>query len=350
MTRVRRSVLIFGGSLALVLVLPVVLSAYYLGLVTTALILAILAMSANLLLGYLGLASVGQAAFFGIASYSVAIFTKNFNVSGWSAIGVALLISMGAAAAFGPLAIRTRDIFFLVIMLAFCQILYGATYSWRSVTGGDDGLPGLARPDLMPGISLESPLSYYFFVVAVFIVILAGFWLLVNSPFGLTLKGIRDSEERMRILGYNVWLYKYLAFIIAAFFGGVSGVLHAYYYGVPNPADFSLIHSSSALLMVILGGPGTLLGPLAGSLIIVFLRDIVGNFTDRWFMVLGLAYVLVVLFFPGGLLGSRKEHGSKPIFPSEKEHSDGSALNLDGDQMKDKRLVENPGQEGNSLQ
>ena len=155
-------------------------------------------------------------------------------------------------------------------MLAFCQILYGATYSWRSVTGGDDGLPGLARPDLIPGISLESPLAYYFFVVAVFIVILAGFFLLVNSPFGLTFKGIRDSEERMRILGYNVWLYKYLAFIIAAFFGGVSGVLHAYYYGVPNPADFSLIHSSSALLMVILGGPGTLLGPLAVHLLLCF--------------------------------------------------------------------------------
>ncbi len=343
MTRVRRSAAVFGGLITLGLVLPAVLPTYYLGLVTTALILAILAMSANLLLGYLGLASVGQAAFFGIASYSVAIFTRHFDVSGWSAIGVALLVTMVAGAAFGPLAIRTRDIFFLVIMLAFCQILYGVTYSWRSVTGGDDGLPGLARPDLIPGISLESPISYYFFVVGVFIMMMAVFWLLVNSPFGLTFKGIRDSEARMRVLGYNVWLYKYLAFIIAAFFGGVSGVLHAYYYGVPNPADFSLIHSSSALLMVILGGPGTLLGPMAGAFIIVFLRDIVGNFTDRWLMVLGFGYVLVVLFFPSGLLGSRKGHKSKSLFSPEKD-PDESTLMPDNSHIEDEQLVKNQSQ------
>jgi branched-chain amino acid transport system permease protein len=342
MMKVRKLAAVFGGFILLVLVFPAVLPAYYLGLVTTALILAILAMSANLLLGYLGLASVGQAAFFGIASYSVALITKHFDVSAWWAIGAALMISMGAGAAFGPLAIRTRDIFFLVIMLAFCQILYGATYSWRSVTGGDDGLPGLARPDLIPGVSLEGPLAYYFFVVAIFIAVLAGFWLLVNSPFGLAFKGIRDSEERMRILGYNVWLYKYLAFIIASFFGGISGVLHAYYYGVPNPADFSLIHSSSALLMVILGGPGTLLGPLAGALIIVFLRDIVGNFTDRWLMVLGFAYVLVVLFFPDGLLGSRKKSASKPHISADNSAPDDAALRPEKKHMQVKGLVEEP--------
>lgn len=342
MIKGQRVAAIVGGLVVLVVVFPVVLPAYYLGLVTTALILAILAMSANLLLGYLGLASVGQAAFFGIASYSVALITKHFDVSAWWAIGAALLISMGAGAAFGPLAIRTRDIFFLVIMLAFCQILYGATYSWRSVTGGDDGLPGLARPDLIPGMSLESPLAYYLFVVIVFIAILAGFWLLVNSPFGLVFKGIRDSEDRMRILGYNVWLYKYLAFIIAAFFGGISGVLHAYYYGVPNPADFSLIHSSSALLMVILGGPGTLLGPLAGSLILVFLRDIVGNFTDRWLMVLGFAYVMVVLFFPDGLMGFRKKSNSEPQSSADNFAPGDSALIPESNHMDVKGLVEEP--------
>ncbi len=106
----------------------------------------------------------------------------------------------------------------------------------------------------------------------------------------------------MRALGYNVWLYKYLTFLISALIGGISGVLHAYFYGCPNPADFSLIHSSSALLMVILGGPGTLFGPLVGSLIIVFVRDIVSSFTDRWLIFLGLAYVCTVLFFPAGLL------------------------------------------------
>ncbi len=321
MTKLGKSIPVLLGLMVVAFILPAVLSTYYLGLVTTALILAMLAMSANLLLGYLGLASVGQAAFFGIASYAVAIFTSNVEGSGWSAIAAGLLVALGAGALFGPLAIRTRDIFFLVIMLAFCQILYGATYSWRSVTGGDDGLPGLARPDLIPGIDLNSPISYYFLVLAVFVILTAGFWILVNSPFGLTLKGIRDSEVRMRVLGYNVWLYKYLAFIISALIGGVSGVLHAYYYGCPNPADFSLIHSSSALLMVILGGPGTLLGPLVGAFIIVFVRDLVGMITDRWLMVLGFAYVLVVLFFPDGLLGSLNNYLRRPVASARETRS-----------------------------
>ena len=300
----------FFSVIAAFSLLPFVLSTYRLGLVTSALILAILAMSANLLLGYLGLASVGQAVFFGVASYAVAIFTKSADGAAWSAIGVGLITALAAGLVFGPFAIRTRDIFFLVIMLAFCQILYGVAYSWRSITGGDDGLPGLVRPELIPGISLDSPLAYYIFVVIVFLLITGAFWMLVNSPFGLVLKGIRDSEVRMRALGYNVWLYKYLAFMISAFIGGISGVLHAYFYGCPNPADFGLIHSSSALLMVILGGPGTLFGPLVGSLIIIFVRDIVSSITDRWLIVLGLAYVCTVLFFPDGFLGTIRKWGN----------------------------------------
>jgi branched-chain amino acid transport system permease protein len=284
--------------------LPVVLSTYRLGLVTSALILGILAMSANLLLGYLGLASVGQAAFFGVASYAVAIFTKSVEGAAWSAIGIGLLAALAAGAVFGPLAIRTKDIFFLVIMLALSQILYGIAYSWRSVTGGDDGLPGLMRPELIPHLNIDSAVSYYYFVLVVFLLVTGAFWLFVNSPFGLALKGIRDSDSRMRMLGYNVWLYKYMAFMVSAIIGGISGILHGYFYGCPNPADFSLIHSSSALLMVILGGPGTLLGPLVGALIIVFVRDIVSSFTDRWLIVLGLAYVCTVLFFPEGVLGT----------------------------------------------
>jgi branched-chain amino acid transport system permease protein len=304
MSHKTKSLLFLAALLAVLSVLPLILSTYYLGVVTSALILAILAMSANLLLGYVGLASVGQAAFFGVASYAVAIYTRSVEGAAWSAVAIGLLAALAAGLVFGPLAIRTRDIFFLVIMLAFCQILYGVTYGWRSVTGGDDGLPGLGRPDLIPGVSLESPVSYYVFVVVVFLLVTAGFRLFVNSPFGLALKGIRDSESRMRALGYNVWLYKYIAFVASALLGGVSGILHAYYYGCPNPADFSLIHSSSALLMVILGGPGTLFGPLAGSLIIVFVREFVSSVTDRWLIVLGLAYVCTVLFFPNGLIGT----------------------------------------------
>ena len=201
MSHKTKPVLILLVGLGLLGVLPLILSPYYLGVVTSALILAILAMSVNLLLGYVGLASVGQAAFFGVASYAVAIYTRSAEGAAWSAMGVGMLAALMAGLVFGPLAIRTRDIFFLVIMLAFCQILYGLTYSWRSVTGGDDGLPGLARPVLFNGVNLDSPLSFYVFVVVVFVLVMAAFRIFVNSPFGLVLKGIRDSESRMSALG-----------------------------------------------------------------------------------------------------------------------------------------------------
>ncbi len=286
---------------------PVILSEYYLGLVTRALILAILAMSINLLLGNLGLASVGHGVFFGIASYAVAILTLRAGIPSGYSMGISILSVLIAAGLFGLLATRTKDIFFLAIMLAFCQVFYGISVSWKAVTGGYDGIPGLLRPRIIPGLNLEHTVPFYFFVLLVFLVVLAGYWILTNSPFGLTLKGVRDSESRMKVLGYNVWFYKYLAFIISGLIGGISGILHAYYDGCPNPADFGIVRSSTALFMVILGGPGTLAGPAVGSVIIVFLQDLISNITDRWLMFLGGVYVVVVLLFPEGVLGGMKK-------------------------------------------
>ena len=300
-------ILIIVASAVALAIIPLVLSEYYTGLVTRALILAILAMSVNLLLGHLGLASVGHSVFFGIASYTVAIVTIRLGSAFWPAMGIAILAAMIASGLFGLLAIRTKDIFFLTIMLAFCQVFYGLSVSWKAVTGGYDGLPGLLRPQVIPGLNLEITTNFYFFVLIGFLLIMGGFWILTNSPFGLTLKGIRDSESRMKVLGYNVWLYKYLAFNISALIGSFSGILHAYYDGCPNPADFGIVRSSTALFMVILGGPGTLAGPVVGSIIIVFLQDLISNITDRWLMVLGGVFALVVLLFPEGVLGGIKK-------------------------------------------
>ena len=306
----RQSASTFGMILALGLV-PFVFSEFYVNLMSRALLLAILAMSVNLLLGYLGLASVGQASFFGVSAYAVIILSLHTEVAMWSAIGVGLLSAVTLGALFGPLAIRTRDIFFFVIMLAFCQILYGIAFCWRSVSGGDDGLSGLPRPEIISGFGLDGTIPYYIFTAIVFLLVLAGFWLLVNSPFGLTLKGIRDSETRMRVLGYNVWLYKYIAFMVAGLMGGVSGILNVYFDGCANPSDFGLISSSTALLMVILGGPGTLSGPVLGSIIIVFLREMISGVTERWLIVLGCVYVAVVLICPEGLLSVFKNIGGE---------------------------------------
>jgi len=296
-------VLIFVSVLILGLIL-FILPQYYVNLVTRALILAILAISVNLLLGYLGLASVGHGVFFGISAYTVAIVTRHMEGAVWSAIGIALFVAVLTGALFGLLALRTKDIFFLVIMLAFSQITYAIAISWQSLTGGDDGLPGLLRPELFSHLSLKPFAHFYIFVVTVFLLIMIGFWLLVNSPFGLTLKGIRDSDDRMKILGYNVWVYKYLAFMISALISGISGILFAYLYGCPTPKDVGLIRSSTALLMVILGGSGTLVGPVIGAFIIVFLEELFSMITERWLLILGFVYVVVVFLFPEGLLGA----------------------------------------------
>jgi len=300
----KKQALMVGVAIFLLALVPLLLPQYYVGLVARALIWAILATSVGMMLGQLGLASVGHGVFFGIAAYTEAIVIQHMVANAILATLVSLLTTVFAAAIFGLLTTRTKDIFFLMIMLAICQVFYAIAFSWRSVTGGDDGLPGILTRQIIPWVSLESTQAFYVFVLVIFLMTMGGFWLLINSPFGLTLRGIRDSESRMRALGYNVWLYKYLAFIISGLISGIAGILNAFYDLTPNPSNFGLILSSTALLMVILGGPGTLAGPILGALVIVFLQDFVSDFTDRWLMVLGFVYVLVVLVFPEGILGA----------------------------------------------
>lgn len=293
-----------GLVIFLLALVPLALPQYYVGLVARALIWSILATSVGMMLGQLGLASVGHGVFFGIAAYTVAIVIQHTVGNTILASILSLLITILAAAILGLLTTRTKDIFFLMIMLAICQVFYAIAFSWRSVTGGDDGLPGILTRQILPWVSLESTQAFYVFVLVVFLLTLGGFFVLIESPFGLALRGIRDSESRMRALGYNVWLYKYIAFIVSGLISGIAGILNAFYDLTPNPSNFGLILSSTALLMVILGGPGTLAGPVLGALAIVFLQDVVSGFTDRWGMVLGFVYVLVVLAFPEGILGS----------------------------------------------
>jgi branched-chain amino acid transport system permease protein len=152
--------------------------------------------------------------------------------------------------------------------------------------------------------SLQDPANFFTAVLIVFVVVVAVLYLVVHSPFGYTLRGIRDSEPRMDCLGYNVWLHKYVAFLIAGGVAGISGVLFGYYHGFVSPAELSLVVSAEGLLMVIVGGAGTLFGPALGAGVVVFLRNIVSAYTERWLLVLGLIYVLVVLFAPHGILGA----------------------------------------------
>ena len=278
---------------------------YYTGLMTEAMILGIFAVSLNLLLGHTGLPSLGHAAYFGVAGYTTAILTVRLGQNAWVSVTAGIAAGLIVAALFGLLVLRTSGVYFMMITLALAQVLWGIAFGWRSVTGGDDGLPGLARPDLSAVVpwSLQSPANFFVAVLVVFVLVMGAMFLVVHSPFGHTLRGIRESEARMDCLGYHVWLHKYVAVVIAGGVAGIAGILFVYYHGFVSPAELSLVQSAEGLLMVILGGAGTLLGPALGAVVVVFLRNLVSGYTERWLLALGLVYLLVVLCAPNGILG-----------------------------------------------
>ena len=285
---------------------PLALTSYQLGLLTKTIILAIFAMSLNVLLGYTGLPSLGHAAYFGVAAYTVALLARRGFDHFWLDVGAGLAAATLTALLFGLLALRTQGSYLLMITLALAQVLWGIAFGWRSFTGGDDGLPGVPRPSAGLPWSLADGERFYYFVLVVFALTLALLGLIVRSPFGQALVGIRESERRMSVLGYNTWAHKYVAFVIAGALAGVAGTLFVYYNGFVSPAYLSVVFSATCLIMVILGGAGTLLGPALGSAAIVFLENLISAHTQRWLLVLGVIYVVVTLFAPAGLLGLRR--------------------------------------------
>lgn len=299
------------GVLLVLLVLPLGLSSYQTGLATKMLILALFAMSLDLLLGYAGLASLGHAAFFGVAAYAVGLLTLRAGLNPWAAFPIALLAATLTGALYGLLALRARGTYFLMITLALAQVLWGIAFGWRTMTGGDDGLPNVPRPQLGLPWSLSDTVPFYYFVLLVVGAAAVLLVCIVRSPFGYALRGIRESESRMLALGYNAWRYKYLAFVLAAVFAGLSGALYAVYNRFVGIEYLHVIRSAEALLMVILGGAGTLVGPAIGAALIVLLENVISNYTQRWLLILGAIYVVVTLVAPRGLVGLVQAFGQR---------------------------------------
>lgn len=299
-----RNVLIVAAVLLAVLVVTPFASSYVIVLVTHALIFAILAMSLDILLGYTGLPSLGQAAYLGMGGYLTAILATRFQFgldwTFWLVVVMGMLIGAATAALFGLFAIQAAGVYFLMITLALGMCVWGLAYRWNSVTGGDNGIVMPPRPEF--GIQLADDVTYFFVVFGLFAATLALLYLLVRSPFGRSLVGIRENELRMRLLGYNTWLHKYIAFVLAGAFGGLAGVLWAHAHGLVSPEDVVLATSVDALLMVVLGGPGTLVGGAIGAGIVVFLREYLSTLVPWWQYVLGGVYVLTILYLPGGLM------------------------------------------------
>ena len=256
---------------------------------TRALVFAILAMSVDLLLGFVGLASLGQAAYFSVGAYLTAILATKYNFGlGWDfwlVVLLGMLIGAATAAFFGLFAVRASGVYFLMITLALSQCVWGLAYRWNSLTGGDNGINVTARPSF--GLDLTNERTFFFLVFGFFAATLLALYILVRSPFGRSLEGIRERELRMRILGYNTWLHKYIAFIIAGAVGGLAGVLWAHTNGLVSPDTAVLTTSVDALLMVVLGGAGTLVGGAIGSAIVFGLREYLSTLVPWWQYVLG---------------------------------------------------------------
>ena len=291
--------MLFVGVLIAAVVVPQFVGPFMLSILVLIVIFAVLAMSLDLLMGYTGMESLGQAAFFGMAGYTVAILTTRYEVGWQLAIPIALVASVATAAIGGALAVRLTGLFFLVMTLVFAQVLWGLAENWGQVTGGHLGLHGITRPF----DALDTDLTFYYVALGVCLVSGLVMYRLVRSPFGLTLRGIKDSELRMRTSGYNVWLHRFIVFVIAGLFAGIAGVLYTYSTQFISPTILGVETSFEAMLMVIVGGAGTLTGPVIGAAVVTGLRNYLSVYLDNWLIVLGLAYIVTVFFAPRGILG-----------------------------------------------
>lgn len=290
-----------AGTGLLLAFVPHIVSSYWVTILTYALIYAILAMGLNLLMGYTGLDSLGQAAFFGLGSYGLGILTVKYGVGWWPAAAAAIGIGAAGAAFMGLIAVRLKGLYFLLVTLAMGQVLWGADYRWGTFTGGANGLEfGGGRPSSW----FYDDTHFYYATLVVFGVVAALLYVIIVSPFGLTLKGIRERELRSTTLGYRTYTHKHIAFVIAGVTAAVAGVLSGAYNGIASPSDLTIDNSFTAMLMVILGGSGTIAGPIAGAFGITALKyELSSLWVDYWPIILGAVYVVMTVYVPNGVIG-----------------------------------------------
>jgi branched-chain amino acid transport system permease protein len=280
---------------------PFLAGDFYINLASQILIAAIFTLSLNLLVGFGGMTSLGHASYLGVAAYISALLTSRYGFGH----GAAALISVGGtvvtAAFFGVIALRASGLGFLMITLALSQVLWGLAYRMSDVTNGDNGIAGLTRPAPF-GISLENPVSFYWFALIVAVLAFASMAIFVSSAFGSSLQGVRDQPRRMAALGFNPWMIRWITFIYAGFWAGVSGLLYVYYNKYIHPSSLSTTSSAEALLGVIAGGSGTLGGPVVGAALVLLLKNYVSAYVERWNMLLGLVFLFIVLVMPAGIV------------------------------------------------
>jgi len=284
--------------LAAVVLLPVVVRP---AIASEIWIFAIFGLGLNLLLGYSGLLSFGQSTFFGSAAYVAGYLLKHFGIGIPLALGVGVGIGALSALLVGYLCVQRSGLYFIMLTFALNQLFYFIAYQWTSVTGGEDGMPGIPRPALL-GVDLRDPLHYYILVSALFLISL---WLMkriVESPLGKILVAIRENEVRAEAVGYHVPRFKLLAFVIGGAFSGAAGVLYAMLFGIVPLEAIGFVFSGNVVFATLIGGSGSLYGPIIGSFVFIWLSESMSVMWARWPLLLGVAFVIVVLFFRGGVV------------------------------------------------
>ena len=289
---------LLGGSLLLP---PFLAGDFYINLASQILIAAVFALSLNLLVGFGGMTSLGHASYLGVAAYLSALLTSRYGFGHGTAALISISGTVAMAAFFGVIALRATGLGFLMITLALSQVLWGLAYRMSNVTNGDNGITGLTRPAPF-GISLDSPVAFYWFVLIVAAIAFLLMAIFVSSAFGSSLRGVRDQPRRMAALGFNPWLIRWITFIYAGFWGGVAGLLYVYYHKYIHPSSLSTTSSAEALLGVIAGGSGALGGPAVGAALVLLLKNYASAYVERWNMLLGLVFLFIVLVMPAGIV------------------------------------------------
>ena len=284
------------------------MSKYYLLLAFDALVFGAIAMSLDLLMGYTGLVSFGHAAFYGLGAYASAVLLERGVLSLWACLGAALVVVGAYALVVAYFATTRRGIYFALLTLIFAEVVY-TFFRYTQTFGGSDGIQGLPEALLWPGMPIDTPLKKYYLVLAYLVFGFVVCRVVVASHFGRVLVAIRENEDRARFLGYNVQRYKMGACMISALLTGVGGAIYPMRSAFATPDLMLWTESGEFIISVMIGGLGTLVGPIVGGVFFTLLRDKVSSFVDWYFIVIGLVLIVIVLFMPRGLLGYRKVLG-----------------------------------------
>ncbi len=297
-------------------------SSYMISLTSTIMIAAILASSVNFLVGDGGMASLGHGAIAAASAYGAGWASRQ-GMDPAMQVVIALAVTLVVSFVYGLLSMRTSGIYFLMVTLALGMVVFGLAFRLSSVTGGENGITGIQRPEF-----IGEYWTFYYFILGVFVLSTLLLWIVGRSPFGASLRGIRDSESRMRSLGYAVSSYKLSAFMISGFVAGAAGLLSVWHTHFVSPSSADVHRSVLLIVMVILGGVGTTFGPLVGAAIVVLVEYVVSNVVERWPTVLGLIFILVILFARAGVVGSilklyRRIRGRSAVDPPADGRPDG---------------------------